>query len=80
MTSFYYFNLNPLEFWHFLVPIRAAFVINLKLTEIFSTKFRYEKKNEKDSDHRTKCSKMMPSCKWPIACFQSEALGAKVHV
>ena len=27
MMSFYYFKLNPLEFWHFLVQIRAAFVI-----------------------------------------------------
>ena len=27
------------------------------------TKFKYERKNEKDSG---RCSKMTPSCKWPI--------------
>ena len=45
MTSFYYFNLNPLEFC-FLVQITLGFCY-LNLTEI--TKFKYEKKNKKDS-------------------------------
>ena len=58
-----YFKLNPVEFC-FLVQIKA---LSFNFTEI--TKFKYEKKNEKDSGHSCK---MMPSCKLPIACFQSE--------
>ena len=55
---FYYYNQNPLGFC-FLVQIRAFFY--LILARII--KFKYERKNVKDSGH---ISKMMPSCKWPI--------------
>ena len=44
----------------FLVQIKA--VISLNLCGI--TKFKEERKNEKDSG---RSSKMTPSCKWPIA-------------
>ena len=57
MTSFYYCDQNPSGFC-FLVLIRA-FVLNL--TGI--RKFKYERKNEKDSG---RSSKITPSCKWPI--------------
>ena len=70
MMSFYYFNLNPLEFC-FLVQITLGFCY-LSLTE--TTKFKYEKKNKKDSSHS---STMMPSFKWPIACFQSDGTRGK---
>ena len=45
---------------------------NLNLTEI--TKFKYERKNEKDSGNSTK---MTPSGKWPIG---STAKTTAVHV
>ena len=53
-----------LQSFAFLCKLR---LLSFNFTEI--TKFKYEKKNEKDSDHSCK---MMPSCKLPIACFQSE--------
>ena len=58
MTSFYYYDQNPSGLC-FLVQIRAFCYLNL--TGI--TKFKSERKNEKDSSHS---SKMTPSCKWPI--------------
>ena len=33
------------------------------------TKFKYERKNEKDSG---RSSKMTPSCKWPIQCKNTQ--------
>ena len=57
MISFYYYDQNPSGFY-FLVLIRAFVIQNL--TGI--TKFKYERKNEKDSGHS---SKMTPSC---ISC------------
>ena len=54
----YYYDQNPSGF-SFLVQIGFC---HLNLAGI--TKFKYEKKNEKDSGHN---SKMNPSCKWPIA-------------
>ena len=55
MASFYYYDKDPSRFC-FLLQIGA-----LNLTEI--TKFKYEKKNEKNSG---RSSKVTPSCKWPI--------------
>ena len=57
MTSFYYYDQNP-SWFCFLVQIRSS-VINLAGI----TKFKYERKNEKDSG---RSSKTTPSCKWPI--------------
>ena len=58
MTSFYYYDQNPLGFC-LLLQIRALCYLNLSGI----TKFKYERKNEKDSG---RSSKMTPSCKWPI--------------
>ena len=50
---------NDIIYYHdFLVQI-TAFVINL----VGITKFKYEKKKEKDYG---RSSKMTPSCKWPM--------------
>ena len=57
MASFYYHDKDPSGFC-FLLQIRA-FVINLT----GATKFKFERKNKKNSG---RCSKMTPSCKWPI--------------
>ena len=54
---FHYYYQNPSGFC-FFVQIKA-FVI---------TKFKYERKNEKDSG---RSSKMTPSCKWPIFSLTS---------
>ena len=43
-----------------VVQIKAVVFLNLSGI----TKFKYERKNEKDS---CRSSKMTPSCKWPIA-------------
>ena len=59
MASFYYYDQNPLGFC-FLVQIRAQCYLNLT----GATKFKYERKNEKNSGHS---SKMTLSGKWPIA-------------
>ena len=58
MTSFYYYDQNPLGFC-FLVQIRAVLLFN----PTGVTKFKYERKNDKDSGRR---SKMTPSCEWPF--------------
>ena len=60
MASFYYYDQDPSGFC-FLVQITACY---LNLTG--ATKFKYEKKNEKNSG---RSSKMRPSCKWPIERF-----------
>ena len=36
------------------------------------TKFKYERKNEKDSG---RSSKMKPSCKWPIGTIHADIIG-----
>ena len=54
----YYYNQNPSGFS--LSCANYGFC-HLNLAGI--TKFKYEKKNEKDSG---RSSKMTPSCKWPI--------------
>ena len=41
------------------------------------TKFKYERRNEKDSGRR---SKITPSCKWPITCLQILLRGVGNHV
>ena len=41
------------------------------------TKFKYERKNEKDSG---RSSKITPSCKWPITCLQILLRGMGNHV
>ena len=69
MTSFYYYDQNPSGFC-FLVLIKAFVYSNL--TEI--TKFKFERKNEKDSG---KSTEMTPSGKWPIG---SRAKTTAVHV
>ena len=40
------------------------------------TKFKYERRNEKDSGRR---SKITPSCKWPITCLQILLRGVGNH-
>ena len=66
---------GPFTWWHHLLLRPASFRVflscanygfcHLNLAGI--TKFKYEKKNEKDSDSR---SIMTPSSKWPIPGFQ----------
>ena len=58
MTSFNYYDQNPSGFF-FLVRIKALVFFNLAGV----IKFKYERKNEKDSG---RSSKMTPSCKLPI--------------
>ena len=41
------------------------------------TKFKYERRNEKDSGRR---SKITPSCKWPITCLQILLRGVGNHL
>ena len=54
----YYYDQNPSGFSFFCANYGFC---HLNLAGI--TKFKYEKKNEKDSG---RSSKMTPSCKWPI--------------
>ena len=58
MTSFYYYDPNPSGVC-FLVQNKGFCFLNLAGI----TKFKYDRKNEKDSG---RSSKMTPSCKWPV--------------
>ena len=59
MASFYYYDQDPSEFC-FLAWIRFSFCY---LNVTGTTKFKYEKKTQKNSG---RSSKMTPSCKWTI--------------
>ena len=64
-------NNSSFAWWHYLLLRPESFRVFLScanygffhLNLAGNTKFKYEKKNEKDSG---RCCKMTPSCKWPI--------------
>ena len=58
MASFFYYDRDPSGF---CFPVQISGFAYLSLTG--ATKFKYEKKTQKNSG---RSSKMTPSCKWPI--------------